>query len=100
MVHYEHTVSTACKPPCLIAGIGIAADVLAFHANMGAASGSRCTFPQSVAFSQGLTLVHLTAQLEPCLTQENTLHTLNTPFTRATQPLRAPPIPLKALKLS
>ena len=28
---------------------------------------------------QGLTLVHFPAQLEPCLTQENTLHTLHTP---------------------
>ena len=28
---------------------------------------------------QGLTLVHFSAQLEPCLTQENTPHTLNTP---------------------
>ena len=28
---------------------------------------------------QGLTLVHFSAQLEPCLTQNNTLHTLNTP---------------------
>jgi hypothetical protein len=28
---------------------------------------------------QGLTLIHFSAQLEPCLTQENTLHTLNTP---------------------
>jgi hypothetical protein len=28
---------------------------------------------------QGLTLVHFTTQLEPCLTQENTPHTLNTP---------------------
>ena len=28
---------------------------------------------------QGLTLVHFSAQLEPCLTQETTLHTLNTP---------------------
>ena len=49
---------------------------------------------------QGLTLVHFSAQPEPCLTQGNTLHTLNTPLTRATQPLRAPPIPYKALKLS
>jgi len=55
---------------------------------------------------QGLTLAHFTAQFEPCLTQENTLHTLNTlsnlktPLTRATQPLRASPIPYKALKLS
>jgi len=30
---------------------------------------------------QGLTLVHFSAQLEPCLTQENTLHTRNTPRT-------------------
>jgi hypothetical protein len=28
---------------------------------------------------QGLTLVHCSAQLEPCLTHKNTLHTLNTP---------------------
>jgi len=28
---------------------------------------------------QGLTLVHFSAQLEPCLLQENTLHTGNTP---------------------
>jgi hypothetical protein len=49
---------------------------------------------------QGFTLVHFSAQLEPCLTHKNTLHTLNTPLTRATQPFRAPPIPYKALKLS
>jgi hypothetical protein len=28
---------------------------------------------------QGLTLVHFSAQLEPCLTHINTLHNLNTP---------------------
>ena len=28
---------------------------------------------------QGPTLVHFLAQLEPCLTPENTLHILNTP---------------------
>jgi hypothetical protein len=28
---------------------------------------------------QGITLVHFSAQLEPCLSQGNTLHTLNTP---------------------
>jgi len=32
----------------------------------------------SAASDQGLTLVHFSAQLEPCLTQEDTLHTLNT----------------------
>jgi len=36
-------------------------------------------FTISFTSSQGLTLVHFSAQLEPCLTQENTLHTLNTP---------------------
>jgi hypothetical protein len=29
---------------------------------------------------QGLTLVHFSAQLKPCLAQENTLHSLNTPY--------------------
>jgi len=33
----------------------------------------------SATASQGLTLVHFSAQLEPCLTHKNTLHTLNTP---------------------
>jgi hypothetical protein len=28
---------------------------------------------------KGLTLVHFSTQLEPCLSHENTLHTLNTP---------------------
>jgi len=32
-----------------------------------------------VGDGQGLTLVHFSAQLEPCPTQENTLHTLHTP---------------------
>ena len=31
------------------------------------------------AGQQGLTLVHFSAQLEPCLTLKNTLHTLKTP---------------------
>ena len=47
----------------------------------------------SPTHGQGLTLVRFSAQLEQCLTQENTLHNLNTPLTRATQSLRAPPIP-------
>ena len=45
---------------------------------------------------RGLPLVHVSAQLEPCLTRKSTQHTVNTvntPLTRATQPLRAPPIP-------
>ena len=42
----------------------------------------------------------LLSSLEPCLSQETTLHTLNAPVTRPTQPLCAPPIPYKALKLS
>jgi hypothetical protein len=52
------------------------------------------------ARSQGLTLVPISAQLQPCLTHNNTLHTLNTHLTRSTQPLRASPIPRKALKWS
>ena len=33
----------------------------------------------AVAAGQGLTLVHFSAQLDPCLSQESTLHALNTP---------------------
>jgi len=47
--------------------------------------------PRSAAHGQGLTFVNLSAHLEPCLALKNTLHTLNTPLTRDTQPLRAPP---------
>jgi hypothetical protein len=54
----------------------------------------------AAAFLQGLTLVNFSAQLEPYLTHINTLHTLHNPLTRASRPLRAPPIPCKALKLS
>jgi hypothetical protein len=43
---------------------------------------------------QGLTLVHFSAQFEPCLTQESTLHTLRTPKhplnTGYTTPTRTP----------
>jgi len=43
---------------------------------------------------QELTRVHFSAQLEPCLTQENTLHTLSTPYhplnTGYTTPARTP----------
>jgi len=37
------------------------------------------TCGHAVCRGQGLTLVHFSAQLEPCLTHRNTLHTLNTP---------------------
>jgi len=44
--------------------------------------------------AQGLTLVHFSAQLEPCVTHINTLHTLNTPQhslnTGYTTPTRTP----------
>ena len=43
----------------------------------GAASGSRRL--KRPALGQGLTLVHFSAQLEPCLAQQNTLHTQDTP---------------------
>jgi hypothetical protein len=32
-----------------------------------------------LSLGQGLTLVHFSAQLEPCLTHKNTRHPLNTP---------------------
>jgi len=35
---------------------------------------------ESGGHGQGLTLVHFSAQLEPCLTHKATLHTLNTPY--------------------
>jgi hypothetical protein len=47
-----------------------------------------------VTFDFHLTLVHFAAQLQPCLTRENTLHTLNTPQhpfnTGCTTPTRTP----------
>ena len=55
------------------------------------------------AAPQRLELVHFSAQLEPCLTHKNTLHTLNNPKhpvnTSYTTPLRTP-CPIKALELS
>jgi hypothetical protein len=48
----------------------ISAQVCSFHGH---------PFCLAQARRQGLTLVHFSAQLEPCLTQETTLHTLNTP---------------------
>jgi len=48
----------------------------------------------ALASSQGLTLVHFSAQLEPSLTHNNTLHTLHTPsdplITGYTIPTRTP----------
>jgi hypothetical protein len=48
----------------------------------------------AAATTQGLTLVHFSAQLEPCLTHKNTLHALNTPShpfeTGYTTPTRTP----------
>ena len=48
-------------------------DVVAVHAPVSAQR------EQPSAGRQGLTLVQFSAQLEPCLTQENTLHTLSNP---------------------
>jgi hypothetical protein len=58
------------------------------------------TFVQHMGRGLHSSTSHFSAQLEPCLSQENTLHTLHNPLIRATQPQRAPPIPYKALKLS
>jgi hypothetical protein len=49
----------------------------AVGSRMGAASMSEVKPPR--AGHQRLTLVHFSAQLEPCLTQENPLHTLKIP---------------------
>jgi len=59
--------------------------------------------PCAGATGQGLTLVHFSAELEPCL-HKKTPYTPSTPpnipLKRATRPLRAPPVPCKAMKLS
>jgi hypothetical protein len=39
----------------------------------------RCSRSRARSAGQGLTHVHFSAQLEPCLTNKNTLHTLNIP---------------------
>jgi len=44
-----------------------------------ASSTSTAAAAGSATTNQGLTLVHVSAQLEACLTQEHTLHTLYTP---------------------
>jgi hypothetical protein len=44
------------------------------------------TLCASAASTQGLTLLHLSAQLEPCLARLHTLHTLNTPWHPLTPP--------------
>ena len=52
---------------------------------------------------QGLTLVHFSVQLEPCLTHKNTLHTFNTPYYPLNMGHTTPkhtPYPIKVLKLS
>jgi len=54
----------------------------AFQVNL---PGTSCTaliagFPIPDVARQGLTLVHFSAQLESCLSQEYTLHTLHTPY--------------------
>jgi len=51
------------------------------HHNLASSWSNASRFLMVVAACcQGLTLVRFSAQLEPCLTHENTLHTLNTPF--------------------
>jgi hypothetical protein len=51
----------------------------------------------AITFRQGLTLVHFSAQLEPCLTHKNApKHPLNTGYTTPTRT----PYPIKTLKLS
>jgi hypothetical protein len=62
----------------------------------------RCLSSNSArALFQGLTLVQCSAQLEPCLKRENTLHTLKTSLVTLTFATQTPCVfPYKALKLS
>ena len=76
----------APTPPAAAAAAAAAAALSSAAAAPTADTGCR-------ARRQGLTLVHFSAQLEPCLSQENTLHTLNTlntPLTGYTTPTRTP----------
>jgi hypothetical protein len=60
----------------------------------------------AVGGGQGLTLLHFSAQLEPCLTHKNTLHTLHTPShplnmgyaipTRTPYPIKSAPVELRS----
>ena len=56
-----------------------AARVVGYRGGGGSRRGGAHTRDGIEAGDQGLTFVHFSAQLEPCLSQENTLHTLNTP---------------------
>jgi len=63
------------------------------HGTGAATLALRSSFLRSTS-AQGLTLVHFSAQLQPCLTHKDTLHTLNTPYhplnTGYTTPTRTP----------
>jgi len=66
----------------------------------GRRSGARGCGTGGVQPRQGLTFVHVSAQPEPFLKQKHNLRTPLCPITPPKQPLNAPPIPQKALKLS
>ena len=75
------SVVSECKP--LPSG-GDSTNRMSFSASVvrrsARAAASMAASPVSKsAANQGLTLIHLSAQLEPCLTPENTLHTIYTP---------------------
>jgi len=57
----------------LMVSCNVAGNTCQAHAAGGPRRGGRA------GGGQGLTLVHFSAQLEPCLTHKHTLHTLNTP---------------------
>jgi len=65
--------------------------------------GGLCVEGQEQAALQGLTLLHYSAQLEPCMTQKHTQNNPDTPYhplNTPKQPLSAPHVTQKALKLS
>jgi hypothetical protein len=60
-------------------------------------SSSTMRAPSSV--KQGLTLVHFSAQLEPCLTHTNTLHTINIPLNMGCTIPTHTPYPIKSAQV-
>ena len=80
-------VSSACseEPPCLSELFEVCPKLIrgggpreGAHAQVGADVVVRLALVDDPG-DQGLTLVRFSAQLQPCLTQDITLHTLNTP---------------------
>jgi len=57
----------------------VARPLLSVYPYTGRLSKQQAELTKAVCQAQGVTLVHFSAQLEPCLEQENSLNTINTP---------------------